>query len=108
MFNLSRLINRMPKAPTTSTPNAIASSSSSPKLTPKTYRALKTEQGVFTTPPYSGELKGLWKFKDEDIARQSAESLWERFEVYRYVITIRPLIMMLMKRKDEDFVGYVK
>jgi hypothetical protein len=96
----------MPKAPPTSTSNAIASSSS--KLTPKTYRALKTEQGVFTTPPYSGELKGLWKFKDEDTARQSAESLWERFEVYRYVRPIRPLIMMLMKRQDEDFVGYVK
>jgi hypothetical protein len=82
MFNLSRLINKMPKAPPTSTSNAIASSS---KPTPKTYRALKTEQAVFTTPPYSGELKGLWKFKDEDTARQSAESLWERFEVYRYV-----------------------
>ena len=79
---LSPLTNKMPKAPLTSTSNAIASSS---KLTPKTYRALKTEQGVFTTPPYSGELKGLWKFKDEDTARQSAESLWERFEGYRYV-----------------------
>jgi len=79
---LPRLINKMPKAPPTS--NAIASSSSS-KLNPRTYRALKTEQGVFTTPPYSGELKGLWKFKDEDTARQSAESLWERFEGYRYV-----------------------
>jgi len=90
----------MPKAPTHS--NAIASSSSS-KLTPKSYRALKTEQGVFTTPPYSGELKGLWKFKDEDTARQSAESLWERFEGYRYV-TLWP---MLMNRKEEDFVGYV-
>jgi hypothetical protein len=94
----------MPKAPPTSTSNAVASSS---KLTPKTYRALKTEQGVFTTPPYSGELKGLWKFKDEDTARQSAESLWERFEVYRYVIIIRPLVMILMDRKQEDFVGYV-
>jgi len=98
--SLFPLIIKMPKAPTHS--NAIASSSSS-KLTPKSYRALKTEQGVFTTPPYSGELKGLWKFKDEDTARQSAESLWERFEGYRYV-TLWP---MLMNRKEEDFVGYV-
>lgn len=87
----------MPKAPTTS--NAIASSS---KLTPKTYRALKTEQGVFTTPPYSGELKGLWKFKDEDTARQSAESLWERFEGYKYVVIKDGTDVY---RKEEDFVG---
>ena len=79
--HILRVVTKMPKAPSAS--NAIASSST---LTPKTYRALKTEQGVFTTPPYSGELKGLWKFKDEDTARQSAESLWERFEGYRYVI----------------------
>lgn len=82
MFNhLLRYIPKMPKAPP-STSNAMASSY---KLTPKTYRALKTEQGVFTTPPYSGELKGLWKFKDEDTARTSAESLWGRFEGYKYV-----------------------
>jgi hypothetical protein len=78
---LTHLLSRMPKAP--SKPSAPVASSS--KLTPTTYRALKTEQGVFTTPPYSGELKGLWKFKDEDTARESAELLWERFEGYRYV-----------------------
>jgi hypothetical protein len=71
----------MPKAPTVSA----SSSGSSSKLNPTTYRALKTEQGVFTTPPYSAQLKHLWKFKDEQVARESAESLWERFEGYRYV-----------------------
>ena len=77
MFRL--IIRNMPKAP----PTTLVASSS--KLTPHTYRALKTEQGVFTTPPYSGELKGLWKFKAEETARESAESLWERFEGYRQV-----------------------
>jgi hypothetical protein len=71
----------MPKAPPT--PASASSSSSSSKLDPTTYRALKTEQGVFTTPPYSAQLKHLWKFKNEEIARESAESLWKRFEGYR-------------------------
>lgn len=50
---------------------------------PLPYPALKTEQGVFTTPPYSATLKGLWRFKDEESARESAGRLWERFERYR-------------------------
>lgn len=78
--NLGQVIaSTMPKAPTAAT------TASSSKLTPRTYRALKTEQGVFTTPPYSANLKGLWKFKDADTASESAEALWERFETYRSV-----------------------
>jgi hypothetical protein len=50
---------------------------------PVPYPALKTEQGVFTTLPYSATLKGLWRFKDEKSARVSAGRLWERFERYR-------------------------
>lgn len=76
----------MPNAPRSTAPSS-ASSSSAAQLTPKTYRALKTEQGVFTTPPYSGELKGLWKFKDADTARESSSALWERFESFRSVST---------------------
>jgi hypothetical protein len=52
---------------------------------PVPYPALKTEQGVFTTPPYSATLKGLWRFKDEESARESAGRLWDRFERYRWV-----------------------
>lgn len=61
--------------------------------TPTTYRALKTEQGVFTTPPYSGDLKGLWKFKDADTARESSLALWERFQLYKSVVHPDPLIL---------------
>jgi hypothetical protein len=67
----------MPKAP------PIKASTST--LTPTSYKALKTEQGVFTTPPYSANLKNLWKFKDADTASKSSEALWEKFEGYRYV-----------------------
>lgn len=68
-------------------PKAKSSSSNTPDsstaLNPRTYRALKTEQGVFTTPPYSGDLKGLWKFKDAEAARESSAALWERFVMFR-------------------------
>ena len=50
---------------------------------PRPFPALKTEQGVFTTPPYSAEIKGLWRFKDEAAARESAESIWQKFGGYR-------------------------
>jgi hypothetical protein len=49
---------------------------------PRPYPALKTEQGVFTTPPYSGEIKGLWRFKDEASSRESAEAIWAKFTAY--------------------------
>ncbi|KAI9638095.1 uncharacterized protein MKK02DRAFT_14696, partial [Dioszegia hungarica] len=48
------------------------------------------EQGVFTTPPYSGEIKGAWRFKDEAAARESSEVIWGMFRSYM--------------RKD-DFIG---
>lgn len=59
---------------------------------PAPYPALKTEQGVFTTPPYSAEIKPLWRFKDENAATQSAEEIWRLWEGYK---------------RDEDFIGSV-
>jgi hypothetical protein len=38
---------------------------------------------VFTTPPYSAEIKGLWRFKDDAAARESAEAIWQKFGGYR-------------------------
>ncbi len=54
-----------------------------PGIFPFPYPALKTEQGVFTTPPYSGEIKGFWRFKDEQAARESSGEIWGLFEKYR-------------------------
>lgn len=95
IYHLHTLLERgtpmkMPRA-TRSVSTAASASASAPtsnpvtKLTPWTYRALKTEQGVFTTPPYSGDLKELWKFKDAPTAQTSAKALWERFQSYKYV-----------------------
>jgi hypothetical protein len=60
------------------------------------FPALKTEQGVFTTPPYSAEIKGLWRFKDEATARESAEAIWARFEEYRSAVAVN----FIMKDRD--------
>ena len=53
------------------------------RLDPTPYRALLTEQGVFTTPPYSGEIKHLWRIKDAAAAQTSAEAIFALFERYR-------------------------
>lgn len=60
---------------------------------PAPYPALKTEQGVFTTPPYSAEIKPLWRFKDEDAAKHSAEEIWRLWEGYK---------------RDVDFIGWIR
>ncbi|RXK39494.1 hypothetical protein M231_03163 [Tremella mesenterica] len=49
----------------------------------KSYRALKTEQGVFTTPPYSTKIKPLWRFVNANVAATSAAAIWAKFEMYR-------------------------
>jgi hypothetical protein len=62
-----------------------SSSASASVYTPETYRALKTEQGVFMTPPYSTDIKQHWKFVDEPAATKSTTVIWDMFEDYRYV-----------------------
>ena len=40
------------------------------------------EQGVLTFEPYKSRLLPLWRFKTPEIARQSSQDLWARFELY--------------------------
>ncbi len=46
------------------------------------YRIGQGEQGVLTFEPYKSALLPLWRFRTEDIAKQSAENLWKRFETF--------------------------
>ena len=62
------------------------------QYTPHTYRALRNEVGVFTTPPYSAHVKPHWRYKDEETAEKSAAAIWELFQEYKI---------------KNDFVGYV-
>ncbi|EMR06845.1 hypothetical protein C772_00981 [Bhargavaea cecembensis DSE10] len=57
---------------------------------PDLYRVGRGEQGVLLVEPYKSELLPHWRFRTPDIARQSAETLYEMFEDYR---------------KNDDFVG---
>jgi hypothetical protein len=57
---------------------------------PEEYRIGRGEQGVFHAEPYRSELLPLWKFKDEEAARESSEAIYQKFCEYR---------------ADGDFVG---
>jgi hypothetical protein len=50
---------------------------------PEKYRVGKGEQGVLLVQPYKGELLPLWRFRTPEIARESAASLFAKFEEYR-------------------------
>lgn len=56
------------------------------KAHPELYKVLKGEQNVFKTDPYSEELKPLWRFKNEAVAKESSKALWQRFKGYRSVL----------------------
>lgn len=49
---------------------------------PEQYRVGRGEQGVLTVEPYKSELLPHWRFRTPEIARASAEALWQRFEAY--------------------------
>jgi hypothetical protein len=57
---------------------------------PEEYRIGRGEQGVFHAEPYKGELLPLWKFRDEEAARESSGAIYRKFCEYR---------------ADDDFVG---
>ena len=57
---------------------------------PEKYRVGRGEQGVFHAEPYRSELLPLWKFRDEEAARESSEAIYQKFCEYR---------------ADGDFVG---
>lgn len=50
---------------------------------PELYRVGRGEQGVLLVQPYKSELLPLWRFRTPDIARESAEAIYERFLAYR-------------------------
>src|SRR5215210_7260501 len=50
---------------------------------PEEYRIGRGEQGVFHAEPYKGELLPLWRFKNEEAARESSEAIYQKFLGYR-------------------------
>ena len=57
---------------------------------PHLYRVGKGEQGVLLVEPYKSEILPYWRFKTEEIARDSAESIYGLFLAYK---------------EQDDFVG---
>jgi hypothetical protein len=57
---------------------------------PELYRIGVGEQGVLLVQPYKSEILPHWKFKTEEVARTSAETIYQLFEDYL---------------KEHDFVG---
>jgi hypothetical protein len=50
---------------------------------PEKYRIGRGEQGVFHAEPYKSELLPLWKYRDEEAARESSEAIYQKFCAYR-------------------------
>ncbi len=50
---------------------------------PREYEIGRGEEGVFKVEPYKSELLPLWSYADEESARESAESIYERYKEYR-------------------------
>ena len=49
---------------------------------PELYRVGRGEQGVLLVQPYKREIGQYWRFKTPEIARKSAETIWELFSNY--------------------------
>ncbi len=50
---------------------------------PELYRVGKGEQGVLLVEPYKSEILPHWRFKTPEIARQSADKIYELFLEYK-------------------------
>ena len=57
---------------------------------PEAYQYSSDERGVFNVHPYKEELLPLWRFRDEEVAKESIEAIQGQFERYA---------------RGEDFVG---
>lgn len=57
---------------------------------PLLYKLGRGQQGVLICEPYKSHLYPLWKFRTEEIAKESAEKIFQRFKEYL---------------REEDFVG---
>lgn len=49
---------------------------------PKLYRVGKGEQGVLICEPYKSEIGKYWRFKTEEIAKESSDKIFTLFEDY--------------------------
>lgn len=49
---------------------------------PELYRVGRGEQGVLLVQPYKSELLPLWRFKNPEVARESADAIRARFDAY--------------------------
>jgi hypothetical protein len=49
---------------------------------PKQYRVGKGEQGVLICEPYKSEIGPYWRYKTEDIAKESSAKIFELFLAY--------------------------
>ena len=50
---------------------------------PERYRVGKGEQGVLLVEPYKSEILPHWRFKDPQVARQSADAIYALFLQYK-------------------------
>lgn len=63
---------------------------------PQLYRIGRGEQGVLSVEPYKSEILPHWRFRTPEIARQSAEKIYELFQQYKRA---RDFVGMDMARK---------
>lgn len=49
---------------------------------PQKYKVGKGEQGVLICEPYKSEIGRYWRFKDEEIARESSDKIFQLFLEY--------------------------
>jgi hypothetical protein len=57
---------------------------------PHLYRVGKGEQGVLSVEPYKSEILPHWRFRTEEVARESSKKIYEKFLAYK---------------EEDDFVG---
>ena len=60
------------------------------RKTPHLYRVGKGEQGVLLVEPYKSEILPYWRFRTEEVARESSEKIYAMFLAYK---------------EQDDFVG---
>jgi hypothetical protein len=63
---------------------------------PALYRVGRGEQGVLSVEPYKSEILPHWRFKSPEIARRSADEIYELFLQYK---SARDFVGMDMARK---------
>lgn len=52
------------------------------RQSPADYRVGKGEQGVLICEPYKSEILPYWRFRTEDVAKESSKKIYQLFEEY--------------------------